>query len=197
MRSLLLLLCSLLAASSWGQKEYAPIDSLDVDAYMGRWYQMYTNLGFVLLELGGRCTTADYTLRDDGKIALINQSRPLLLPRFLARTTGFVVQSESTAGAFTVDQGYLFALDPEQTTFEDPGNYWIIGIGPVVDGQYQWAVVSDPNKSSCFVLARDVANFASSGYEEDALQVFQDFGGFDNFFVNQPLPTKHSLCFGY
>jgi lipocalin len=123
--------------SSASAAEYQPIDSLDVMAYMGRWFQMYTSAGFILIELGGRCTTADYELRDDGKVALINQSRPWLVPQPLARTYGFAVQSNEFEGAFSVTQQYLKEGDPDDAEFEAPGNYWILGIGPIVDGEYQ------------------------------------------------------------
>jgi len=108
-----------------------------------------------------------------------------------------VVQGDEKEGAFTVAQGYLFPLNPDDVVYKPPGNYWIIGIGPIVDNQYQWAVVSTPEKANCFVLARDVSTFKENGYESDALKVFDEFGGFDNFFSNKPFPTSHFLCFGY
>lgn len=140
--------------------------------------------------------TADYTLRTDGKVALVNQARPVpFFPLILARTTGFVAQSPTTPGAFTVDQGYFFSLDPADTEFEDPGNYWILAVGPIVGGQYDWAVVSDADKRNSFVLARDVDSFRDM-YEDDALAVFDDIGGFDEF-SNKPRRTPHFLCGKY
>jgi apolipoprotein D and lipocalin family protein len=177
---------------------YEPIATLNVPAYMGRWYQMYTSKLFILIELGGRCTTADYTLRSDGKVALINQSRPWLIPPIFARTTGFAVQipSPGLEGTFTVTQQYLKEGDADDVEFEAPGNYWIIGIGPIVNNEYQWAVVSDPNKATVFILARDPQGFKGSAYEDEALAVLEDFGGFDKP-TNKPIPTSHVACLGY
>lgn len=177
-------------------QDYKPIDSLNVEAYMGRWYQMYTTIGFKLLELGGICVTADYTLRSDGKIALVNQARPWLIPQTLARTKGFVAQSPTVEGAFTVDQRYLFTPNPDDTNFDEPGNYWIIGIGPIVNNEYQWVAISTPDKGPNFILARDPSGFKGSDYERDALAVFSSFGGFDGFF-NKLRRTAHFFCFGY
>jgi lipocalin len=177
------------------QQKYQPIATLDVEAYMGRWYQMYTSKAFSLIELGGRCTTADYALRDDGKIALINQSRPWLVPTIFARTTGFAVQGTEFEGEFSVTQQYLKEGNADDAEFVAPGNYWIIGIGPIVDSQYQWATISDPVKATCFVLARDPQSFKGSKYEEDALGVLEEFG-FDSI-INKPIPTSHVACFGY
>ena len=191
-RQRIVIFLGLLFGAAWSQ-EYAPITTLDVDAYLGRWYQTHTTLGFIFLELGGLCTTADYGATSDAKISVINQSRPWLVPQFLARTTGFVVQSSDATkqGAFTVSQQYLFAPDPN-VVFEAPGNYWIIGLGPIVDGEYQWAAVSTPNKSNSWILARDVDDFYDK-YVDDALAVYSDFGGYDGFF-NSLIPTGHFLC---
>ena len=41
-------------------------------------------------------------------------------------------------------------------------SYWIIALGPIVDGQYDWAIVSDKNRLTLFVLTRDVAKFEST-----------------------------------
>lgn len=178
---------------------YAPVATLDTEAYMGRWYQMAASAQFVLLELGGICATADYTLRpEDGKIALVNQARPWLIPRFFARTTGFVAQSPipTEQGAFTVNQVYLFSIDPDDVEYEAPGSYWILALGPIVNGKYEWAVVSNPEKTLSFILARNVQDY-NKLYKKAANQVFTDLGGFDNVFKNKPIETKHFLCFGY
>jgi lipocalin len=194
-RLVLLVLLSFGCVALDFSQEYEPIATLNVPAYMGRWYQMYTSKAFILLELGGRCTTADYTLRDDGKVALINQSRPLLVPKIFARTTGFAVQSPQVEGAFTVTQQYLKEGDADDVEFVAPGNYWIIGIGPIVNGGYQWAVVSNEDKTNCFVLARDPESFKGSESEDEALGVLEGFG-FDSP-TNKPIPTSHVACLGY
>lgn len=181
-------------------KTYAPVATLNTEAYLGRWYQMATGAAFILVELGGNCVTADYELRADldGKIALVNQARPLLLPKLIGRTTGFAVQSNvpTEQGAFTVDQTFLFSLDPDTVEYDAPGNYWIIGLGPIINGQYQWAAISDPDKTGCFILARNVKEY-NKYYKQDAKQVFKDFGGFDNPLTNVPINTPHFLCLGY
>lgn len=33
-------------------------------------------------------------------------------------------------------------------------NYWIIGVGPIVNQQYTWAVVSGPFRKSLYILGR-------------------------------------------
>ena len=48
-RVMLMLLVSL--GSFVSSQTYEPIADLDIDAYLGRWFQTYTNLGFVFLDL--------------------------------------------------------------------------------------------------------------------------------------------------
>jgi lipocalin len=178
---------------------YAPVSTLDTEAYMGRWFQVAASAQFILLELGGNCATADYKLRpEDGKVALVNQARPWLIPKWFARTTGFVAQSPdpSKQGSFTVAQRYLFSVDPNTVEYKDPGNYWIIGLGPLTSGQYQWAAVSNADRSLSFILSRSVEDY-NKLYKQDILQVFDNFGGFDNLLTNKPIDTKHLFCFGY
>jgi lipocalin len=178
---------------------YSPVATLNTEAYLGRWFQMAASAQFLLLELGGNCVTADYKLRpEDGKIALVNQGRPWLIPRWFARTTGFVAQSPNAGeeGSFTVAQTYLFSIDPDTVEYEAPGGYWILALGPISNGLYQWAVVSNPEKSLSFILARNVQDY-NKRYKNDAKQVFEDLGGFNNLFKNKPIDTSHFLCFGY
>ena len=33
-------------------------------------------------------------------------------------------------------------------------DYWIVKLGPIVDGQYQYSVVTDSRTSSLFILVR-------------------------------------------
>ena len=53
--------------------------------------------------------------------------------------------------------------------------YWVIDIGPIVNDQYDYAVVSDNKKLSLFILARDVNNFMKY-YNNDVLKTVNDFG---------------------
>ena len=203
---------------------FAPIPFLNVTAYLGRWFQTHADPFFIALELGGRCATADYSLTAAGNVALVNTARPLLIPQQFARTTGFAYQNPGSfvldsryalrglslslltriclsnlslgpgpEGAFTVEQVYLKELD-EDGAFEPEGNYWIIGIGPIVNGLYSWAAVSNPQRSLAFIIARDAKTFFGSDAEEEALQIFKDF---DFPIKSFPQKTSHFACFGY
>jgi lipocalin len=40
-----------------------------------------------------------------------------------------------------------------------PGQYWIYGLGPTVDGQYSYSIVSDEYFITLFVLVRDISYY--------------------------------------
>ena len=55
------------------------------------------------------------------------------------------------------------------------GPYYVYALGPIVSGQYQWAVVSDPFMLSLFILSRDHATFVAK-YEQDVLALVASLG---------------------
>jgi lipocalin len=188
---------------------YAPITELDTPAYLGRWYQTYASFNFVLLELGGNCATADYELVRNDTVALVNTARVPPIPTAFTRTTGFAVQSPTTPGFFNVYQCYDVPVvgsllecvglinrptDPDEVTFVglEAATYWIFAIGPIVNGQYQWAAVSNADKSLSFIIARNVTDFEAK-HEVAVLKIFED-NGFDNRFTNKPVKTNHVGC---
>ena len=59
-----------------------------------------------------------------------------------------------------VDGEFDVSLGPPGHPPAAPGryqrtNYLVAGLGPVEQGQYQWAVVTDPHQISLYVLARN------------------------------------------
>lgn len=66
-----------------------------------------------------------------------------------------------------------------------PGSYWIVKLGPVEEGDYQYSVVTDAYAITLFVLARDPATFADR-YENEVMEfVIPLFAGF----LRKPRPT--------
>lgn len=66
-------------------------------------------------------------------------------------------------------------------------------LGPIVGGQYDYAVVSDGYKASLFILTRDVTRFQAN-YQKDVLAWVQA-NGWDTF-INKPdpIPQDQSKC---
>lgn len=99
--------------------------------------------------------------------------------------TGKLVQVEGKA------VNKLFKSDPGKFEVDivREGYYWIVALGEIVDGLYQWALVSVPFQLQLFILARDVDAFRSD-YEEMVLKLADDLGF--TLFFNKPLPTFQS-----
>lgn len=156
------------------------VTSLNINQYVGNWYQVYGDR-FVMstFERGGRCITADYQLIGSNNVSVHNS------------------QLDAEGNKQEI-YGYAFISDknkPGQLTvhLNGQGNapYWIYALGPVVDGLYDYAIVSDPTKTSLFVLARDVDRFYDL-YENLVLQHLQtlQFTGLRN----KPVKTDQSNC---
>jgi len=149
------------------------VTSLDLEAFLGRWYQMYGSLSSTLLTFGNAgaqdtCTSADYFLNDDGiTIDVLNQG--------LRGDTGVVTKIWGNATATeNVGQRKLrfekfLRGDKEVSPPDIVGDYWIYLLGPKVDGQYAFAVVAGPlkpslglDKTQLFVLARDPISWSET-----------------------------------
>lgn len=156
------------------------VTTLDIHKYSGRWYQTYSSLfPNITFEKDGYCITADYGVISNLSISVVN-----------AQAHG------SAQGRLEIMNGTATVVDPKHpgklslTLGEKkqslPGFYWIVALGPVVNGVYQWSVVSAPFRLVLFILARDVEEFKLV-YEADVLKLVQRLGFTWPF--NKPLPT--------
>jgi len=83
-------------------------------------------------ELGGNGVTADYALTAVPRmISVINQCKPPFLLSAFKRVEGVAMQSPTHPGAFSVS---FNKRDTASLRFNPPGNYWIIKLGPIIDG---------------------------------------------------------------
>lgn len=156
------------------------VASLNINQYVGTWYQVYGDR-FVMstFERGGRCITANYELVGANNISVHNSQLD---------ANGNV--QEIFGYAFIANQN-----KPGQLTVNLDGHgnapYWIYELGTVVNGLYDYAIVSDPTKTSLFVLTRDVNRFYDQ-YENLVLQNLRalKFSGLRN----KPVKTDQTNC---
>ncbi len=113
------------------------VPSLDLKRYVGTWYEIgrYPN------RFQKKCssdTTANYTLREDGKIQVVNTCRKADGTLNTARATARVVDSTTNAKL--------------KVTFFWPfsGDYWVIGLGK----NYEYAIVGEPSRKYLWILSR-------------------------------------------
>mmetsp|Transcript_6308 Transcript_6308/g.9524 ORF Transcript_6308/g.9524 Transcript_6308/m.9524 type:complete len:204 (+) Transcript_6308:57-668(+) len=156
------------------------VDTLDLNAYVGRWYQMYADqLVYSTIEPDAYCVTADYALQSDGSVSVHNY-----------QTTGSPTEGVSTIdGTATVpnpdEPGQLSVQFDSVSSTGAP--YWVLALGPInEDGLYDWSIVSDPFTAYLFVLARDVDTFRAV-YDEEVLALLRDLGFTKQY--NSPIET--------
>lgn len=166
----LLVLCVAFAQAADGTPAPAPaltpIASLDVPRYMGTWYEIakYPN------SFQKKCvadTRADYSLRPDGKLQVINRCR---------MANGEVNEAIGAARQLgeTNSPKLEVRFAPAWLSFISAvwGDYWVIDLDPA----YQLVAVSEPTREYLWVLSR-TPQVAPAAY--DALLARLAGQGFD------------------
>lgn len=118
--------------------DVTPVQGYDLDRYLGKWYEI-ARLDHSF-ERGMESVTADYSLRDDGGVKVLNRG-------FLSEEQRW---KESEGKAYMVnaaDEGYL------KVSFFGPfyGSYVIFELD---EEDYQYAFVAGPNTSYLWLLSR-------------------------------------------
>ena len=122
-------------------REGPPLETVarvDIERYMGRWYEIakYPNS----FERGCFGVTADYTLRPDGTVRVLNTCRSEDGTRVLRTADGLArVADRSTNAKLTVYFFYPFG-----------GSYWIRDL----DEEFRYAVVGEPSRRFLWILSR-------------------------------------------
>jgi apolipoprotein D and lipocalin family protein len=114
------------------------VESVDINRYLGTWYEIARLPQW--FEKDCTAVTANYTLRDDGKIRVTNTCR-----------------KGTPDGEEKVSIGKAVVADPAsnsklRVSFFWPffGDYWIIELGT----DYDYAVVGSPDRKTLWILSR-------------------------------------------
>lgn len=134
------------------------IQEIEVDKYLGYWYQVYGAPTNVIFQGYGKCITAKYDLLDDGNISVLNSQ--LNENDELEQISGYAYYTNtSEPGKLTVH------LDG--TPVDAP--YWIVKLGESINEEYQYSIVTSPSGVSLWVLTRDIDAFLQN-YDEEVTQ---------------------------
>ena len=125
-----------------GGAPVAPVSSVDLARYAGIWHEI-AKIPNRFQKQCARDTLAQYTLRADGRIAVVNQCIKRNGQVDQARGIAKVVDTETRA-KLKVSLVSLLGWRPFW------GDYWILGLDP----NYRWAVVGAPNRQYGWILAR-------------------------------------------
>lgn len=139
MRYLLLAITLLLAACGGGKPgDITPVQPFDADRYLGKWYEIARFEH--RFEKGLSQVTAEYSLRDDGGIRVVNRG-------YSAKKNEW---KESDAKAYFVDGRDKAFL---KVSFWGPfySSYIVIALD---EENYQYALVTGENKDYLWILAR-------------------------------------------
>lgn len=114
-----------------------PVTGFELDRYLGQWYEI-ARLDHSF-ERGLDCVTADYSLRDDDGVRVINRGYNLEDQEW----------DEAEGRAYFIDDENVGRL---KVSFFGPfyGGYNVLEL----DDDYQWALVAGPNRDYLWILSR-------------------------------------------
>ncbi|MCX6244992.1 MAG: lipocalin family protein [Bacteroidetes bacterium] len=139
MKSLLLIIMSFFSfLSESGIAEVTAIGYVDLKRYTGTWYEIARLPNS--FERGLKCATATYTLRDNGRITVVNKGQKISDPSETKVASGV---------AWVPDKTYPAKL---KVRFFWPfsGDYWILALDP----SYRFVLVGDPSRKYLWILSR-------------------------------------------
>ena len=160
-------------------KDYKAVDELNIENYTGRWYQVYQDSFNRLFQGNGRCATADYSIINENRVSVFNKQI-------------------NTQDEYEDISGYAYYKDDDCCGYltvkldgAPQAPYWVLELGPIVDGLYDYSIVSDDKALSLFVLTRDVDRFYKL-YDEQVLQSLNDLGFTKS--INMPKIMNQTDC---
>ena len=116
-------------------KPLKTVGHVELEKYLGKWYEIAKfPHGF---ENGCTDVTAEYSLRDDGKISIVNSCTKDGHPK-------------TAEGIASIDDKESNAKLEVQFQWPFSGKYWIIALAP----DYSYAVVGHPNRKYLWILNR-------------------------------------------
>jgi len=157
----------------------SPLSSLDLPLYMGRWYQVYKDNFDKTFQGDGTCSVADYGLLSSNVTVLNSQ---LDKDGTVNQISGYAFYNQGhSGGELTVMLDGMSRSTP----------YWVIEIGPVVNEQYDYSIVTDNNQVSLFVLTRNVSRYYDL-YDKSVQKNLFNYG-FNKVF-NKPIIMDQINC---
>lgn len=121
------------------QKDPSVVASVDLKRYQGTWYEIARLPNFFERKL--KCITATYTLREDGKITVLNKGINISSPHKPSSSEGVAWVPDKTSPAKLKVQFF----------WPFSGDYWIMYLDP----DYKYVLVGDPARKYLWILCRE------------------------------------------
>jgi apolipoprotein D and lipocalin family protein len=138
-KTVLTLITIMIFSSAQSQKSPSVVPTVDLNRYKGMWYEIARLPNYFERKL--KCTSATYTLRDDGRITVLNKGNFITDPH----------KSSSAHGIAWVPYIKSPAKLKVQFFWPFSGNYWIMEL----DKDYRYVLVGDPSRKYLWILARE------------------------------------------
>ena len=138
-KTILILIAAMIFNSATPQKAPSVVSSVDLNRYKGMWYEIARLPNFFERKL--KCTSATYTLRDDGRITVLNKGNYLTDPE----------KSTSSQGIAWIPDKNSPAKLKVQFFWPFSGDYWIMEL----DKEYRYVLVGDPAHKYLWILSRE------------------------------------------
>lgn len=133
------LIAMMLFSSVNAQKNLSVVPSVDLNKYAGIWYEI-ARLPFYF-ESKLKCITATYSLREDGRITVLNKGHYISNPEKINTSKGV---------AFAPDKNVPAKLKV-QFFWPFKGDYWIMEL----DKDYNYVLIGEPSYKYLWILARE------------------------------------------
>lgn len=134
-----ILFAAMMINSANAQDKPAVVSSVDLNRYKGLWYEIARLPNRFERKL--KCASAEYSLREDGKIKVINRGNYISEPEKTNIATGVAwIPDKNSPAKLKVQFFWPFS-----------GNYWIMDL----DKDYKWVLVGEPSFKYLWILARE------------------------------------------
>jgi apolipoprotein D and lipocalin family protein len=124
------------------KNELKVVNKVDLNKYIGLWYEV-AKIPNWFQKKCIKNTTAEYSLRDDGKIKVVNSCIQSDGSKDIAEGVAKVVDNKSNA---KLEVSFVKILGIQLFW----GDYWIIGLGE----NYDFALVGSPDRKYGWILSR-------------------------------------------
>ncbi|XP_010536982.1 PREDICTED: temperature-induced lipocalin-1 [Tarenaya hassleriana] len=127
-----------------GEKEMEVVKGLDVERYMGRWYEI-ASFPSRFQPKNGENTRATYSLNPDGTVNVLNETWSDGKRGFI-QGTAYKADPKSEEAKLKV----RFYVPPFLPIIPITGDYWVLYIDP----EYQHALIGQPSRRYLWILSR-------------------------------------------
>jgi len=139
MKKILIFILIMIGIKLFSQSKPSVVQSVDLNRYAGVWYEIARLPN--PFEKNLKCITATYTLREDGRITVLNSGRRISDP----------AETSSSEGLAWVPDKNVPAKLKVRFFWPFSGNYWIIHL----DKDYKYVLVGDPSFKYLWILSRE------------------------------------------